>query len=86
MAICHGNTEKHCCNLGSGGVCPYLEENTVPGRRWACGLMREYGNWDDVLASDAYKWDVAVWLEPKGIDCKSWPKPGQSLCYCGGKK
>lgn len=81
---CHGNAETHCCWLG-GVVCPYLEENTMPDRRWACGLMRKHKDWDSVLSSKEYRKTVAPVLEPFGHTCKDWPdKPAGSRCHdCG---
>lgn len=51
--VCHGNGVDHCCYL-QGNVCPFLEENTIPGRRWVCGLLRELGSWDAVHADPRY--------------------------------
>ena len=50
---CHGNADEHCCVI-AGKTCDYLEENTVPGRRWACGLLVKYGSWDRMNISDEY--------------------------------
>ena len=86
MGSCAGNADDHCCYI-DGKACLYLEENTVPGRRWACGLRRELGGWDAVLASDRYKTDVEPhWVE--GLDCKSWPNAerGQTCSTCGANK
>ena len=81
---CAGNSETHCCWL-EGQECRYVEENTVPGRRWACGLMRRYGSWGAVLASPEYHADVAPILAPWGYTCKDWPaEPAGSVCAdCG---
>ena len=79
---CDGNSDEHCCWV-DGQECLYVEENTVEGRRWSCGLRRELGNWDDVLASDRYQENVAVHFEPKGIDCKSWPPAHRKCTDCG---
>lgn len=81
---CHGNAATHCCWL-AGEVCPHLEENTVVGRRWACGLMRKLGNWDLVLHSEEYLRDVEPILKPFGYNCKDWPdKPKGAKCGdCG---
>ena len=85
--LCDGNTPDHCCYLGERGVCPFLEEDTVPGRRWACGLMREHNDWDKVLADQRYI-DVVVpfsdeYMERLGVfySCKSWPPPN-TMCEC----
>jgi len=81
---CHGNAETHCCWL-EGKPCKYVEENTVPGRRWACGLMRQLGDWDLVLSSPEYKKQVAPVLEPLGYNCRDWPDshPGMKCTDCG---
>ena len=73
--ICHGNNEYHCCTF-AGIDCKYLEENTVPGRRWACGLYRKYGGWDNTFNSREYLKDVAPKFK-NGIggayNCRDWP-------------
>ena len=86
--ICHGNADDHCCYLGLDGVCKYLEENTVPGRRWVCGLMRKLGSWDAVLASDEYQRDLQPFYDRYGdgtSSCRDWPDPakGQKCKTCG---
>jgi hypothetical protein len=48
------NLDDHCCYL-KGKVCQFLEENTEPGFRWSCGLRRELGSWDAVLADPRYQ-------------------------------
>jgi hypothetical protein len=82
---CMGTAPDHCCYLGEGGVCPYVEERTVPGRRWACGLMRKLGDWNLVMATPEYRENVAPWLEPLGINCRDWPQdhPGARCSTCG---
>jgi hypothetical protein len=83
---CSGNSVDHCC-IFNGIVCEYLEENSVPGRRWACGLMREMGeDWDKVITSEAYIQNI-VPLYKKHIwphydvkhNCKTWPS---DTCDC----
>lgn len=74
MSVCHGNGEDHCCYV-AGEVCPFLEENTVPGRRWACGLFRELGNWDAVHADPRYLEHVQPAWDQIGIEgysCGDW--------------
>lgn len=67
---CQGrNNEEHCCYV-HGEVCPHLEENTEPGFRWSCGLRRELGNWDAVLADPRYPKDS--WAP--GVNCRDWPE------------
>jgi hypothetical protein len=68
---CHGNGERHCCHY-RGEVCKYLEEHTVVGRRWACGLLREYGSWKGVYASEEYR-ELAA-LRHWDFDCGDWPQ------------
>ena len=68
---CSGDGADHCCYL-LGKVCKYLEEDTIVGRRWVCGLMRELGDWDAVILSDRYKTDVATILEPRGVNCRDF--------------
>ena len=63
MSECHGNADEHCCFVGEHGLCDYLEENTVPGRRWACGLLRKYGTWDAVNHSPEYRPIGQHWVE-----------------------
>lgn len=71
---CHGNGDDHCCWL-AGEVCPFLEEGTVPGRRWACGLFRRAGSWDAVYQSLAYRRHVKPKLKALGVvDCGDWPQ------------
>lgn len=83
VGSCHGNGDDHCCYWNSE-PCPYLEENTVPGRRWACGLYRQYGDWDVVHASTEYQqvetlWrgsgELWEWLWQQGIRCGTWGNP-----------
>ena len=79
IGACEGNAADHCCYVG-GEPCPFLEENTVEGRRWACGLYRELGNWDAVLASGGYQKHVAPTFDPIGINCRDYPAKG---VFCG---
>jgi hypothetical protein len=59
-------------------VCQFLEENTIPGRRWACGLLRELGSWEAVHADVRYAPIQAVWNRVGIESCGAWmPKPGQ---------
>jgi hypothetical protein len=83
---CTGNSKDHCCYV-NGKPCRFLEENTVEGRHWACGLRRELGDWDTVQADDRYKTHVEPhWID--GLDCKTWPNPalGQTCSTCGENK
>ena len=78
---CSGNSEQHCCWL-SGMVCTFLEENTVEGRRWACGLRRQYGNWDDAVNSAEYLRLIEPHFGPQGVNCRDWPDLSKGQ-YCG---
>lgn len=84
MALCNGNDEDHCCWI-DGNVCPHLEENTVEGRRWACGLRRELGSWEAVHVDVRYLTDVQpCWdrVDPEGA-CGEFPAPGKRCATCG---
>lgn len=67
---CHGNASEHCC-YQAGVVCPYLEEGTVAGRRWVCGLLRRYGSWEAMNTSPEYV--------PIG---EYWASRGNPFNYC----
>lgn len=83
---CSGNGADHCCWF-KGKVCKYLEENTIPGRRWVCGLMREHnGDWDATIADPRYQRDIMPLMQRliwpgHGVEytCKTWPSKG---CEC----
>ena len=75
-----GVSDDHCCWV-AGKACPHLEENTVVGRRWACGLRRDLGNWDAVITSDRYLADVAPHFGE--MNCRDWPDGvGKNRGYC----
>lgn len=78
MFICTGDGADHCCWV-DGTPCPHLEEGTVPGRRWACGLLRRLGTWDAVHASADYQETPgAHWRRIGMADCGDWiPRRGQ---------
>jgi hypothetical protein len=81
---CHGNAE-HCCFV-DGEVCRYLEENTVPGRRWACGLLRRLGSWDAVHADAGYLACVQPVWDRVGIEsCGAWGEGTGQCCYAAVK-
>ena len=73
---CHGNGATHCCHLAQYGTCPYVEENTVPGRRWACGLYRELGSWTAVHNDPRYLESVQPFFTEwgNGLSCGTWPQ------------
>lgn len=82
--ICRAS-DDHCCHLGRYGVCRFLEENTVDGRWWACGLRRTLGSWERVHESPLYVDRVRpFWDEyAPDLDCGSWPPPGHRCGTCG---
>ena len=81
---CMGNSKDHCCYV-KGEPCKYLEKDTVPGRIWACGLMRELQDWDKVINDSRYKEGPGAHFDTLGINCKDWPdKPAGVKCgECG---
>lgn len=92
---CHGNGADHCCWI-DGKACSYLEEYTVPGRRWACGLLRELGSWSALYADPRYQGtEAAAWLalHYPGYGCGDYPQnipeamstPGIGLCCFKGE-
>ena len=83
MATCSGNSDGHCCHL-AGRVCSFLEEDTVPGRRWTCGLRRDLGSWSATHQDPRYLAEVKPVLDAKGLpDCGDWPRPGEICAECG---
>lgn len=81
------NLDGHCCWV-DGKVCQFLEENTERGFRWTCGLRRELGNWDKVLADPRYQKEVQPKLRAPGVNCRDWPNKdaGGPCLLCGGGK
>lgn len=81
------NLDEHCCWV-NGKPCQFLEENTEPGQRWTCGLRRELGSWDAVLADSRYQTQVQPLLRAKDMNCRDWPKIGNGgpckLCGSDG--
>ena len=66
---CHGNGADHCCYV-RGEPCVFLEKNTVPDRRWVCGLRRELGSWEKVHVDPRYLSQVKpAWDESGAADC-----------------
>ena len=82
MPLCSGNSDDHCCYL-NGSVCKHLEENTVPGRHWVCGLRRKLGGWDLVHSSQEYQRDVQPFWDKFGGSCGTYPQPGRRCGVCG---
>lgn len=76
MSSCHGNNETHCCYV-AGEVCQFLSENIVPGRRWACSLFVELGDWSLVHQDQRYIERVQPhWITSGTPDCGTWIGPG----------
>jgi hypothetical protein len=67
---CKGIATHHCCWV-NGNPCLHLEENTVEGRHWACGLRRELGDWDLVITDSRYIQNVAPHFGE--MNCRDWP-------------
>ena len=83
MATCNGNEEDHCCYL-KGKVCEYLEENTVPGRRWVCGIRKKYNSWEETHHDPDYTRDIKPLLNDIGItNCGEWPRQNEKCAICG---
>ena len=85
MAICSGNSNSHCCWL-LGQQCLYLEEYTVPGRHWACGLYRKYGSWEEVYKASEYEEIQKIMdliFKTETVRCGDWPRPGETCATCG---
>jgi hypothetical protein len=82
LGSCGGNGADHCCYIKSK-ACAHLEENTVEGRRWACGLRRELGDWDVVLADPRYINDVLPNWEGTDLCCKTYPLDHHRCTNCG---
>jgi hypothetical protein len=75
--------DDHCCWL-RGEPCRFLEEDTVPGRRWACGLLRELNSWGAVSADSRWIEHVKPTLDGLGISsCDDFPRPGETCATCG---
>jgi hypothetical protein len=87
MGRCHGNQPDHCCYV-AGDRCVYLEENTVPGRHWVCGLRRALGSWDAVHADPGYQQNVqSVWDKIPGQpveSCGAWGPGSNQCCFKEG--
>jgi len=85
---CSGNAADHCCWF-DGQVCTFLEENTVPGRRWACGLLRVTGSWESAMGSQEFTQVVLPKAIAAGLDdtytCADWPPAGGECATCGAK-
>jgi hypothetical protein len=65
----------HCCWV-HGEVCRFLLENHE-GRRFACGLRVELGDWDKVHADPRYR-PIALVFVDEGL-CGDW-QPQANVC------
>ena len=84
MTTCSSG-DGHCCWV-KGKVCKYLEEDSIDGRKWSCGLRRERGNWEDVYTDQRYIENILpFWIEHDigTTRCGDWPVPGQRCDECG---
>lgn len=74
----------HCCWL-DGQLCPFLEEGTVEGRRYACALQRELGSWEAVYNDSRYLKQVRPFWDAwrPQVDCGDWLLPGETCATCG---
>jgi hypothetical protein len=76
--LCSGRgdaTGGHCCWV-RGEVCEFLIENHE-GRRFACGLRVELGDWQKVHDDPRYAPIAAVMILGDGL-CGDWqPDPNQ---------
>lgn len=84
MSICTGAGNvngDHCCYV-NGEACQYLEMNTIPGRKWVCGLYRTLGSWDAVHEDEGYKANVQSVWDQVGIEsCGAWGPGTNQCCY-----
>lgn len=81
-AVCHGNGADHCCYI-DGQPCRFLEERTIPGRRWVCGLLRRLGTWELVHADPGYREHVQpVWDRVGIVSCGAWRE--NQCCFADG--
>lgn len=87
---CDQTSEEHCCYL-NGIKCPFVLEGVdAPGdANHACGLVVQYGNWDDAM--DSPEWQDAVKPEweasplPDGYTCRDWPQEIPDDLVLGGR-
>lgn len=75
---CNGNGKDHCC-YQDGRPCKFLLKDAVPNRRWSCGLLLKYGNWEEVHNSQEYVENVLpIWQKHGVLNCGEWfPVKGQ---------
>jgi hypothetical protein len=75
--------DEHCCYVANAGVCRYLEENTMPDRRYSCSLRRILGSWDAVHDDAGYKKYVQPMWDMRGGSCGEYPAVGELCVACG---
>ena len=74
--VCDGNGDSngdHCCTIG-GKDCPHLVVDGPTGRRFACGLFTELGDWELVHTDPRYLADVR---QEGTADCGDWWGPSR---------
>jgi len=67
-----GAGSDHCCYV-NGQTCPFLQVDGPSGRRFACGLYVELGDWDAVHADPRYVASVKPHWDAAGVvGCGPW--------------
>ena len=77
--MCDGRGDEHgdhCCYL-NGVECPFLERDTIPGRFYSCGLLRELGSWAAVYKDARYQEVVQVEWDKLPSPRKGWKRCGE---------
>ena len=77
LETCDGNGRDHCywhhpdVTGGDRIDCQWIEKDTVPGRQWSCGLLRQLGTWEKVYLESPI---VTLLVEEFGANCGDWPQ------------
>lgn len=75
VTMCDGGGDSegdHCCYVG-GVACNYLVVDGPTGRRYACGLFTELGDWALVESDPRYVADVQpTWTAAGVYGCGDW--------------
>lgn len=75
LGLCDGGGDaegEHCCWV-AGEACPHLVVDGPTGRRFACNLFTELGDWDLVHADDRYLANPKpTWTRLGVQDCGRW--------------
>lgn len=68
-----------------GAWCPHLEQYTVYGRRWACGLRRRAGSWAAAALMPEYQaiQEIRRGISDDMVECAGWPGDGRECRICG---